>query len=109
MLAYVNPSGSAKKLLSRSALEQVVRVYTQRLQVQERITTQVDVGNWFEQRDDALRAHATQIDPNGAFFAVPVDVQRKLWPTEEFELARTRVTTSLPETDLFAGIEETEQ
>lgn len=81
----------------------------QRDEIMERITTQVDVGNWFEQRDDALRAHATQIDPNGAFFAVPVDVQRKLWPTEEFELARTRVTTSLPETDLFAGIEETEQ
>ena len=74
-----------------------------------RITTQVTVGDYFGQRDDALRAHATQIDPNGSFFAVPLDVQRKLWPTEEFELARTRVTTSLPETDLFAGIEETEQ
>ncbi|CCQ15338.1 putative N-acetylglucosaminylphosphatidylinositol deacetylase [Rhodococcus sp. AW25M09] len=74
-----------------------------------RITTQVAVGDYFEQRDDALRAHATQIDPNGSFFAVPVDIQRKLWPTEEFELARTRVTTSLPETDLFAGIDETDQ
>lgn len=40
---------------------------------------------------------------------MPLDVQRKLWPTEEFELARTRVTTSLPETDLFAGIEETDK
>jgi mycothiol S-conjugate amidase len=32
-------------------------------------------------------------------------VQQKLWPTEEYELARTRVKTSIPETDLFAGIE----
>jgi mycothiol S-conjugate amidase len=78
---------------------------TDRDEIMERITTQVSVGDYFEQRDDALRAHATQIDPNGSFFAVPVDVQRKLWPTEEYELARTRVKTSIPETDLFAGIE----
>ena len=32
--------------------------------------------------------------------------QQRLWPTEEFELARSRVTTSIPETDLFAGIED---
>ncbi len=78
---------------------------TDRDEIMERITTQVTADAYFEQRDDALRAHATQIDPNGVFFAVPVDVQRKLWPTEEFELAKTRVKTSLPETDLFAGIE----
>ncbi|QCB52973.1 mycothiol conjugate amidase Mca [Rhodococcus sp. PAMC28707] len=78
---------------------------TDRDEIMERITTQVTADEYFEQRDDALRAHATQIDPNGVFFAVPVDVQRKLWPTEEFELAQTRVKTSLPETDLFAGIE----
>jgi mycothiol S-conjugate amidase len=29
-----------------------------------------------------------------------------LWPTEEFELARSRVPVTLPEIDLFAGIEE---
>ncbi|ORI17773.1 mycothiol conjugate amidase Mca [Rhodococcus sp. 1163] len=81
---------------------------TDRDEIMERITTQVTADAYFEQRDDALRAHATQIDPNGVFFAVPVDVQRKLWPTEEFELAKTRVKTSLPETDLFAGIETKE-
>ncbi|MBY6538576.1 mycothiol conjugate amidase Mca [Rhodococcus sp. BP-349] len=74
-------------------------------EIMERVTTQVECADFFQQRDDALRAHRTQIDPNGRFFAVPVDVQKKLWPTEEYELARTRVRTSLPETDLFAGIE----
>lgn len=74
-------------------------------EIMERVTTQVECADHFQQRDDALRAHRTQIDPNGRFFAVPVDVQKKLWPTEEYELARTRVRTSLPETDLFAGIE----
>lgn len=71
-----------------------------------RVTTQVECGEYFPHRDDALRAHATQIDPNGVFFAVPLEWQQRLWPTEEFELAKTRVKTSIPETDLFAGIED---
>ncbi|MGW6693475.1 mycothiol conjugate amidase Mca [Rhodococcus sp. NPDC054953] len=70
-----------------------------------RVTTQITCGEYFPQRDDALRAHATQIDPNGSFFAVPLDIQQKIWPTEEFELAKTRVTTAIPETDLFTGVD----
>ena len=57
------------------------------------------------QRDEALKAHATQIDPGGFFFATPIEWQQRLWPTEEFELARSRVPADLPEDDLFAGIE----
>lgn len=76
-----------------------------RADIMARVTTQVECADFFANRDEALRAHATQIDPAGAFFGTPVDVQRKLWPTEEFELAKTRVTTSLPEDDLFAGID----
>ena len=69
-----------------------------------RVTTQVECAEYFPQRDDALRAHATQIDPNGMFFAVPLEWQQRLWPTEEYELAQTRVTTAIPETDLFTGV-----
>ncbi|AKE41777.1 putative mycothiol S-conjugate amidase [Corynebacterium kutscheri] len=69
-----------------------------------RVTTQISCAEYFSARDEALRAHATQIDPAGTFFATPVEVQRQLWPTEEFELAKTRVSTSLPEDDLFAGL-----
>jgi mycothiol S-conjugate amidase len=71
----------------------------------ERVTTRVECAKYFPQRDDALRAHATQIDPKGPFFATPIEWQEELWPTEEYELARSRVPVSLPETDLFAGIE----
>jgi mycothiol S-conjugate amidase len=60
---------------------------------------------YFDRRDEALRAHATQIDPDGFFFATPMEWQQRLWPTEEFELARSRVPATLPEDDLFAGIE----
>lgn len=73
--------------------------------IMARVTTQIQCGDYFPQRDDALRAHATQIDPNGTFFVVPLELQQKIWPTEEFELAKTRVRTAIPETDLFAGIE----
>ena len=74
--------------------------------IMERVTTQVPCADFFDARDDALRAHATQIDPNGFFFAVPLEWQQRLWPTEEFELAQTRVQTAIPEHDLFAGIEQ---
>jgi len=74
--------------------------------VMERVTTQVPCADYFEQRDDALRAHATQIDPNSRWFAVPLEIQRELWPTEEYELARSLVDSTVPEDDLFAGVRE---
>jgi mycothiol S-conjugate amidase len=67
-------------------------------------TTSVDVAAYFAQRDAALVAHASQIDPQGFFFAVPRDLEVDVWPTEEFELAESRVPTPLPEDDLFAGV-----
>jgi mycothiol S-conjugate amidase len=71
------------------------------------ITTRVPCGDYFEIRDQALLAHATQIDPDGPWFGVPMDVQRAAWPTEDYELARSLVDTTLPEDDLFAGVHET--
>ena len=69
-----------------------------------RITTRVPCGDYFEVRDRALIAHATQIDPDGFFFQAPLELQKRVWPTEEFELVRSDVDTELPEDDLFAGI-----
>ena len=68
------------------------------------ITTQVPCGDYFEVRDMALLAHATQIDPDGWWFSCPLEVQREAWPTEDFHLARSLVDSDLPEDDLFAGI-----
>ena len=67
-------------------------------------TTHVECGEWFEVRDRALLAHATQIDPTGRWFAVPVEVQREIWPTEDYQLVRSLVESPLPEDDLFAGL-----
>jgi mycothiol S-conjugate amidase len=70
------------------------------------ITTQIVCGDWFDRRDKALLAHATQIDPEGWFFSIPRDVQARVWPTEDYELARTLVSSEIPEDDLFAGIRD---
>ncbi|MDJ1134026.1 mycothiol conjugate amidase Mca [Streptomyces iconiensis] len=70
------------------------------------LTTYVPCGEYFEIRDKALIAHATQIDPDGGWFRVPMEIQKDTWPTEEYELAKSLVDTSLPEDDLFAGIRE---
>jgi mycothiol S-conjugate amidase len=70
------------------------------------ITTRVQAADYFGVRDDALRAHATQIDPNSSWFACPREVERVAWPTEDYHLARSLVDTELPEDDLFAGIRE---
>ncbi len=69
-----------------------------------RLTTRVPCAEYFPVRDRALLAHATQIDPEGPWFAVPLVVHQEAWPTEDFELARSTVDTDLPEDDLFAGL-----
>ncbi|MEO6944750.1 MAG: mycothiol conjugate amidase Mca [Lacisediminihabitans sp.] len=68
------------------------------------VTTSVDVGAFFEARDDALRSHASQVPPDSGFFFWPNDLQRRAWPYEDFQLARSLVVSELPESDLFAGI-----
>ncbi|MCY1142957.1 mycothiol conjugate amidase Mca [Actinoplanes sp. Pm04-4] len=72
----------------------------------DKITTRVECGEYFEVRDDALRAHATQVDPDGFWFKIPLELQQKVWPTEDFELARSVVDSPVPESDLFSGIRE---
>jgi mycothiol S-conjugate amidase len=71
-----------------------------------RITTRVPCGEYFGVRDQALMAHATQIDPDGAFFAIPLELQREVWPTEDFELVQSFVDSEVPEDDLFLGVRE---
>jgi mycothiol S-conjugate amidase len=70
------------------------------------ITTRVPCAEYFPIRDQALLAHATQIDPESSWFACPVEVQRAVWPTEDYHLARSVVDTEFPEDDLFAGVRE---
>ena len=51
---------------------------------------------------------ASQVDPQSPFFFWPNDILRAAWPYDDFELVESTVSSHNPETDLFAGIEDTE-
>ena len=70
------------------------------------ITTRVHCADYFDVRDQALLAHATQIDPDGTWFQVPRELQASVWPTEEYEAALSYVPIEDGEDDLFAGIRD---
>ncbi len=72
--------------------------------VDRHTTTKVPCGEQFETRNLALLAHATQIDPDGVWFAIPLEVERAVWPTEDFEAALSYVPIEAGEDDLFAGL-----
>jgi mycothiol S-conjugate amidase len=67
-------------------------------------TTRVQCADYFGLRDRALLAHATQVDPDGSWFKVPLQTRQRVWPTEDFELALSYVPVTIPEDDLFAGL-----
>ena len=73
------------------------------------ITTKIECADYFEVRDQALLAHATQVDPDGAWFKVPMHMQKEIWPTEDYEAAVSYVPVEQAESDLFAGLGTFEQ
>lgn len=68
------------------------------------ITAQVDVAEYIETRSKALLAHATQIDPDSFWFVVPDEMQRRVYPWEDYTLVHSHVETGEREEDLFEGI-----
>jgi mycothiol S-conjugate amidase len=68
------------------------------------ITTQVDVADFIELRSKALLAHATQIDPDSFWFAIPDDIHKKVYPWEDYTLVASQAETQVPEDDLFGGL-----
>lgn len=70
-----------------------------------RITTQIHVDGHAAVRSAALRAHATQVDPESNFwFGLPENVEHSLHPYDDYVLARGMEPASVPEQDLFAGV-----
>ena len=70
------------------------------------IAGRVPCADYFPIRDQALLAHATQIDPESSWFACPVEVQRAAWPTEDYHLARSVVDRDSPRTTSTPGLRE---
>jgi mycothiol S-conjugate amidase len=77
-----------------------------RVEHDEVYTTTIDIDGFQDVRGEALRAHATQVDPNSPFwFGLPPEALRDINATEVFLLAQSRVgPTEVTEEDLFAGV-----
>lgn len=74
-------------------------------------TTVVDITGHTAVQADALRAHATQVDPTSRhWFGLPPGVADTIWPYDEYVLAEDRTGGAAPgpgdEDDLFAGVRE---
>jgi N-acetyl-1-D-myo-inositol-2-amino-2-deoxy-alpha-D-glucopyranoside deacetylase len=71
------------------------------------ITTEVDGSRYYQQKMDAMAAHATQITLDGPFFALSNNIGNEVWGRESFRLVKGRlgVPDGERETDLFAGLD----
>ncbi len=70
-----------------------------------RRTVRIDVTGYIERGRDALRAHRTQVDPEGSWFAVPTEVVEAVYPWEDFEVLHGDVPQTEDAWGLFAGTE----
>jgi N-acetyl-1-D-myo-inositol-2-amino-2-deoxy-alpha-D-glucopyranoside deacetylase len=70
----------------------------------EMITTWVDVDEVLDRKWAAIGRHATQMSPQNPFLRFGLDAWRDFWGKEAFVLVDARVPTTMPETDLFAGL-----
>lgn len=73
----------------------------------EPFTTTINIDGFQKVRDDALRAHATQIDPTSPWwFGLPEEIRYPIHPFDHYRLARSRVGgIDVSEDDFFEGIE----
>jgi len=68
----------------------------------ELITTRVDVVQWADRKRTAMQAHASQIDDQSFFLAMPPEIFAVAFGTETFIL--TGAPSGTAEVDLFEGI-----
>jgi mycothiol S-conjugate amidase len=70
-------------------------------------TTAIRLAGFEHVRQQALRAHATQVDPTSSFwFGLPEDAEREVFSEDTYVRARSLVDAPLPEDDLFAGVRD---
>ena len=70
----------------------------------ESVTTWVDISDAIDLKWEAIRRHVTQISADSPFMKFGLDGWREFWAKEAFILRDSRVETTFPESDLFAGI-----
>jgi LmbE family N-acetylglucosaminyl deacetylase len=70
----------------------------------ESITTWVDISDAVDRKWAALHEHVTQISDESPFMRFGLDGWRQFWAKEAYILRESSITTSTPESDLFAGV-----
>ena len=70
----------------------------------ELVTTTIAAPEFLPAKMAALRAHGTQVDVSGGFFALADNVGAEAFGTEYYRLAMGSAASDHLETDLFAGI-----
>ena len=71
----------------------------------EVVTTAVDATAYLEHKMRAMRAHATQIEVDGPFFALSNNLGQRAWGVEHYVLAQgDRAAGEGWEADLFDGV-----
>lgn len=68
------------------------------------VDVRVPIDSTLSRARDALRAHATQVDPNGFWFQIPEDVVIAVYPWEDFTLLASRGRSDHHPHDLFGGL-----
>lgn len=72
-------------------------------ELEERITTTVDISQFVDRKRAALQLHASQIEES--FFArLPADAFRTIFAKEDYIRIRNATGAAVPESDLFSGV-----
>ena len=71
----------------------------------ESVTTRIDARDFLDVKTEAMRAHRTQIQVDGPFFALSNDIGQRAFGLEHYRLIQgTRPAAGVTEEDLFAGV-----
>ena len=71
----------------------------------ETVTTRIDARDYLDAKMDSMRAHRTQIEVDGPFFALSNNIGQRAFGLEHFRLVKgKRADDSMVEEDLFVGI-----
>ncbi|GAA1974035.1 N-acetyl-1-D-myo-inositol-2-amino-2-deoxy-alpha-D-glucopyranoside deacetylase [Kitasatospora viridis] len=71
----------------------------------ETVDAVLDGADWVDRKAAAMRAHATQITVDGAYFALSNDRWQPLLADEYYQLVHGPAGSARPERDLFEGVE----
>ncbi|MEO8469439.1 MAG: PIG-L family deacetylase [Chloroflexota bacterium] len=70
----------------------------------ESVTTWIDISDVLDRKWAAIWRHVTQMSPDSPFLRFGKDAWREYWGKEAYVLRESRVPTTGPETDVFAGL-----